>query len=365
MNDLFSKTKIGNIRLKNHFVKSATYEGRATFGGHLTPYIFRYYEHVAKGGAGLIITSFARILKNEKAKPKMIGIYEDSFISEYKKLVKLSHKHGTKIVMQISYGGNQTKTNTNFKNIFSPSGIACMKNGSKGTPISAEKINWLTDKFAQAALRAKNSGFDGVQIHAAHGYFLSQFLTPKYNRRIDKYGGNLENRSRIIFDVYNKIRKAVGKNFSVMIKINCEDFVKDGFKLNECIYVCKKLSALGIDAIEVSGGVLESRFNSFSKPNILEEKDEAIFKKQTMRIARAIKNTPIIMSGGLRSLNVIENIYKNSGVNFFSLARPLISEPDLIKRWEQGKRGKSRCISCRNCFGKNDNGNYYCVLDKK
>lgn len=348
MSILFDKVTINGMEIKNRFVRSATWEGMADDQGHPTERLLQYYEELAKGGAGLIITGYAYVLEEEKPSPKMLGIYNDAFISEYQVLTDLVHRYGSKIAMQIAYGGTQTTYQTENRIIWGPSNVAEKETGVIAQEMSKEDINTLIKAFGKAAARAKAANFDAVQIHAAHGYLLSQFLTPYHNRRKDEYGGSIANRARIIFAVYDEIRSAVGPDFPVLIKINCADFIDNGLTFAECLYVCKELSRKGIDAIEVSGGIKAAKELSFYRKKINSPEKEAYFKQEAAAIAAEV-NTPVILVGGLRSLEVIEEIAATTKISMFALSRPLIAEPDLIKRWQAGERQKAKCRSCNEC----------------
>ena len=185
---LFKKTKIGNMQVKNSFIKSATWEKRATEDGHMTEYLYNHYRELAKGGVGTIILSYAHVLPQEKPNPSMLGFYDDTFIDEYTKLTKIMHENKTKIVAQLVYGGNMTSYKVLGRDILSPSGIPIREGSPEGRPFNEKDVEELIKGFAMAAIRAKKSGFDGVQIHCAHGYFFSQVISPIYNKRDDQYG---------------------------------------------------------------------------------------------------------------------------------------------------------------------------------
>jgi len=345
---LFDKTMINKIELKNRFIRSSTWENMADEKGHLTDKLFKVYKDLAKGQVGLILTGYAFIMQNEQPNPGMMGIYNDSFIDEYKKLTDMVHSYGSKIVLQIAYGGTQTKYNTDKRIIWGPSAVPEMETGVVAKEMSKKDIKALIKAFGDAAARAKASGFDGVQIHAAHGYLLSQFLNPYHNQRNDEYGGRIENRARIIFEVYDEIRRRVGNDYAVLIKINCQDFVEKGLTFKESMYVCKELDKKGIDAIEVSGGTWAAKELGFSRPNINSPDKEAYFKSYAAQIAKEIK-APVILVGGLRSIETMECILAETAIDYFALSRPLIAEPDLIKRWYGWDRTKAKCVSCNRC----------------
>ena len=367
MKNLFEKTILKNINMKNRFIRAALWENLADNKGHITPELFKIYEELAEGGVSTIITGYAFVTKDEQPNPGMMGIYDDSFIEEYRVLTDMVHKNDANIIMQLAYGGSQTGLTPPSKVILGPSAIE--NKVSKVTPKEATKddIKFLIKSFANAALRVKKSGFDGVEIHIAHGYLLSQFLSPYYNQRTDEYGGSIDNRGKILFEIYEAIRKSVGIDYPVLIKINSEDFMEDGLTAEDSIYISKKLANLGVDAIEVSGG-------TFSDPNVINNnlffsrtklpfgKDrESYFKEHAAKLAEEV-NVPVILVGGNRHLDVMEDILNNTKIQYFSFGRPLTCEPNLVNRWVSGDTSKPKCVSCNKCFETYGNR---CILNKK
>lgn len=194
MKTLFEEAKIGKILVKNRFVRSATWENMTTEDDHLTKKLFDIYGELAKSEVGLIITGYANVVKEEQPNHGMMGIYDDSFIDGYKNLTELVHSFGSKIIMQVAYGGTKTTYNVGKRLIYAPSEIAEKSTNVVGKAMTKEEIVYIENTFADAAKRVKESGFDGVEIHAAHTYLINQFLSPYYNKRTDEYGGSLENR---------------------------------------------------------------------------------------------------------------------------------------------------------------------------
>ena len=340
MKTIFDKTNLANLNLKNRIFRSAVWENLAN-NGHMTEELFALYENLAKGGVGSIITSFSSVLENDLPAPNMLCIYDDSFIDDYIQLTEKVHSYGAKIFLQIVAGGSQGRNNINSgKTIYGPSAHKNPITGIEAVEMTQEDINNLVDQFKNAAIRAKKSGFDGIQIHAAHGYLLSQFLNPFYNKREDEYGGDVDGRARILIDVYLSIREVVGDDFIVGIKINCDDFEDEGLNFGESSWVCERLAMMGLDFIEVSGANPSRTISSSS--------EESYFKVFANIIAQNTQ-IPTILVGGNRGIDGMEEILNNSSIDYFSLARPFISEPNLVKRWEEGDTRKSKCISCNKC----------------
>lgn len=361
MSELFQKAFIGNMEMRNHFVRSATWEGMAGENGEVTEPLIEIYRDLAKGGVGLILTGYSFVTKRGKALFGKLGVDSDALIPGFKRLTEAVHEHGGKIVLQIAHGGSQGMFDTGMP-LEAPSAMKERATGNLPVEMSVNDIKRVINEFAEAAGRAKEAGFDGVEIHAAHGYLLSQFLSPYSNRRTDEYGGSIENRARIIFEIYDAVRGKVGRDYPVMVKINSSDFDGGaGLAPEDSLWVCKKLSDMGIDAIELSGGIFASGELMPARAGINSPEKEAYFRDYAGQFRPHLK-CPLILVGGLRSLDVMEDIYRNGSAQFFSISRPLISEPGLINRWQSGDRKKARCISCNKCFGAAINERkFYCV----
>ena len=311
----------------------------------------------------MILTGYAYISPEEQPNPRMKGIYDDSFIDEYRELTDKVHSHGSKIAMQIVFGGSQSHhPKAKSMNILAPSAVKNRVTGITPKEASKEDIRRIITLFGDAAVRAKKSGFDGVQIHAAHGYFLSMFLTPYYNRRDDEYNGDIHDRARMIYEVYDEVRSRVGKDFPVMVKLNFDDFMDEGEGLvfEDALEVFKRLDELGIDLMEVSA-TNESSGKGLApaRTKIASIKKQSYFRDATARIAEVV-SSPVVLMGGNRDITVMEEILSDSKIQFFSIARPLLSEPDLINKWQESKEYKPRCVSCNKCWLSEPNS---CVLN--
>lgn len=359
MKSLFEETMLADIPVKNRLIRSATYEGMADQQGHLTESLFQLYEELAKGEAGIIITSLAAVSTREKWIPWQLGIDKDIFIDEYKSLTNKVHAYGAKIIMQIAAIGTQTIAENNpDRPMWGPSAVADI--GYENTPLVMEQKEILafeTD-FAEAAMRAKKAGFDGIQLHAAHGYLLSKFLTPYYNRRNDQYGGDIKNRSRFLVETFQKIREQVGSEYPVLIKINAEDFMDNGMTFEDCKYVCKTLKKFGLNAIEMSGGSRSSRKGEgYSRTD---QRAHSYFFFYAEELQREV-GVPVIAVGGNRNIIEVDKLLNQSDINFFSFARPLIRERNLFSRWKEGDTAPAKCISCNRCsmFGNN-----HCIFNE-
>lgn len=362
---LFEETKIGKLTLKNRFIRSALWLKGAEKDGHLNNFILDSYEQLAKGGVGLIFTGYAYISVEEQPNPGMKGIYDDSFIDEYETLTARVHEHGAKIAIQIVFGGSQSHhPEADSMNILAPSAVENRVTSLLPKEAGKEELKRIVSLFGDAAERAKKAGFDGVQIHAAHGYFLSMFLTPYYNRRSDEYNGDIHNRARIIYEVFEEVRSRVGDDFPIMIKLNFDDFMDEGegLVLEEALQVFKRLDELGIDLVEVSATNESSgKGMAPARTRITSKEKQSYFREATANIAAQIK-APVVLMGGNRSMDVMQEILESTDIQYFSLARPLFSEPDLINKWQDSSDYKPRCVSCNKCWHSTPNS---CVLNGK
>lgn len=363
MKTLFEETKLGNITVKNRFVRSATWENMTTEDGHITEKLYKIYEDLAKGEVGLIITGYANVVKEEQPNPGMMGIYNDSFIDEYKKLTNLVHSYGSKIIMQIAYGGTKTTFNVGERVIFAPSEVAEKSTNVVGKAMTKEEIDYIVNAFADAGRRAKACGFDGIEIHGAHTYLINQFLSPFYNKRTDEYGGSLENRMRFLLEIYYKMRENVGDDFPILVKITASDFHEDGLTFDETRLICKKLEQSGIDAIEISGNIhgkaksmVGEVFDSY------QIQEEGYFLEYAKIISNEV-NVPIITVGGFKNIDTMENLLNYTNIDYVALSRPLLAEPFLIKRWKDGDKRPPICVRCSKC--RTPEGNYCTVYNKK
>jgi 2,4-dienoyl-CoA reductase-like NADH-dependent reductase (Old Yellow Enzyme family) len=231
--------------------------------------------------------------------------------------------------------------------------------------VTVEDIQEIVNAFGHAATRAKEGGFDGVQIHAAHGYLLSEFLSPAFNKRTDEYGGSVENRARALREVLKSIRDAVGDDFPVLVKLNCQDFIKGGLTLRDSLKVGAFLQEGRIDAIELSGGMRLSGNLSQYRLKIISEEKEAYFRHEAKAFKEKL-HVPLILVGGIRTFQLAERLVEDGYADYISMSRPFIREPSLVKRWESGDLRKATCVSDNRCFEPIRAGEgIYCVVEKK
>ncbi len=362
MSILFESSKINKMEIRNRFVRSATWEGMASEDGACTSQLLRLTTDLAKGGVGLIISSHAYVRKDGQAGPWQLGVYTDELVAGLKDMTRAVHDNGSRILLQIAHAGFFANDKLIGK---APLALSQVPEFSKSPRqvMSEEEIGNLVKAFGQAAKRAMNAGFDGVQIHAAHGYLLSQSLSPAFNKREDSYGGSIENRCRFLLEVLAEVRSIVGTDFPVLVKLNSEDCVEGGLTLKDSLQVGKMLQERGIDAIELSGGTFLSGVLSPSRSGISNTEREAYFRHAAKEFKSNIK-VPLILVGGNRSFELAEHLIEDGYADYISMSRPFIREPALINRWASGDLSRATCLSDNKCFGPAMAGKgIFCVVE--
>lgn len=318
-----------NVTIKNRLFKSAMSEQLGTVKHDPTQGLVNLYRTWALGGIGLCVTGNIMVDRHALGEPKNVVLDEKSDLSLFKNWATAGTANNTQLWAQLNHPGKQIP-NFICKEPVAPSAIS-LKNGlEKGfnTPraLAETEITNIIEKFATSAKLAKESGFTGVQIHGAHGYLVSQFLSPRHNQRTDKWGGSLENRMRFVLGVYQAVRANVGPQFPIGIKLNSTDFMKGGFSEEDSMAVVKALSAAGIDLIEVSGGTYESP--SMMGHRVSTKKREAYFLDYAEKL-RSTTTTPLVVTGGFRSAQGMTQALQSMATDFIGLARPLAVDPDL------------------------------------
>ncbi len=384
MSVLFEPMKIGKLEIANRFIRSATYYALSDDNGYISQANIDLVKELAANEVGLIVAGYAFVHNNGQIIADMDGIQDDDHIPSYKRMTSAVHDQGGKIMLQIVHGG--------------PAAISAALRGGDYLAVSLvdnmpaapripkvmneEDINNLINAFGQAGRRVQEAGFDGVQIHGAHGYLVSQFLSPRTNQRTDRWGGTLENRMRFVIEVARAIKKQVDDNFPVTIKLGAFDYldpvdipywgagpgkkeegspVQNGLlTVQEGAQVARALEKEGVSLIEISNGFLGKSSYKIHL-GITSPEKEAYFLKEA-KVVREATSGPLSLVAGMRSLPVMEGIIKSGVVDFISICRPLIREPGLIKRWKEGDTRPADCVSCGGCFNYMGKGKYriYC-----
>ncbi len=353
------------MNLRNRIVRSATWEGMCEPDGRPTKKLINFYRTLARGGVGLIMTGYAFVRPDGKQLPGKMGIHTDDFAEDYTTMTSAVHEAGGRIAIQLVHAGGQTDSGNAGRQPLAPSAVETGQFPEIPAELTPEEIQEIVAAFGEGARRARDWGFDAVQIHGAHGYLVNQFLSPLTNRRTDEYGGSIDNRARFLVEVYNAIRKKVGSDYPVLIKLNAADNLEGGLVIRDALFVARMLSELGIDAIEVSAGTPASGDESPARMKINRPEKEAYHLSLAKQI-KSVVSCPVMVVGGMRSHEVAEKAVAVEGMDYISMARPLIREPDLPNRWRDGDRSPATCISCNGCFMPGlKEGGIYCVVEKK
>jgi 2,4-dienoyl-CoA reductase-like NADH-dependent reductase (Old Yellow Enzyme family) len=349
MSVLFEHYKVGPMEIRNRFMRSATTSYWSDERGIVRPEIIDLYRSLAEGGVGLIIKGHLYVTDHGKAHRGMAGISSDEHVPMLRSLTDAVHENGGKIVAQINHAGIQSLTDR-----AGPS--EHHGEGWKARALSSEEVWSIVAAFGDASERAIEAGFDGVQIHGAHGYLISQFLSRLVNRRDDEWGDSLENRMRLLLEVYDEIRGRLGR-VPVLLKMNCDDFSPDGFTVEDSIRVAETICKRGLDVLEISGGgvgrqqELRDRARS-TDPGLA----EAAFAGHAVKIREATRPTPMALVNGIRSRRCMEAVVEKGVADLVSMSRPFIREPYLVKRLKSGQEAAT-CTTCDACrsrdvFGK-------------
>ncbi len=379
MKDIFEPCSIGNLALRNRIIRAATHEGMAYPDGTPTEDLVHAYTRLAAGGAGAIITGYVGVQQNGRTFPNMRMFDDDSYLPTYSSINSRLKQFHTPVILQIAHGGSRSMSAITRQQVVSASGRRRNDYGDAVREASEAEILTIIRSFVAAVVRAKAAGFDGVEIHAAHGYLLSEFISPVLNRRKDRWGGSTENRLRIVTEILSAVRKDIGGGFPLLVKMSGHDEFRHGLSGTEAVKIAQMLQAASCDAIEVSCGYGDFMHTvRMPKPPvdavlalIPRYRDMPAFKKRLFRfmapllarvrtplhnynipLAEHIRRNidiPVIAVGGIRSLQDIRTIILDKGIDCVSLSRPFIIEPDIVKRFEQGQE-RSRCIDCGYCL---------------
>ena len=317
--------------IKNRLFKSAMSEQLGTKTHDPKPGLAKLYGRWAEGGIGLSMTGNVMVDRGALGEPKNVVLDEKSDLTEFKNWAQAGKKNGSHIWPQLNHPGKQIP-NFIVDVPVAPSAIALTRGLEKGfnkpRALTEDEILVIIQKFATAAKLSMQAGFTGVQIHGAHGYLVSQFLSPRHNQRDDQWGGSLENRMRFVLSIYHAIRKEVGEDFPIGIKLNSADFMKGGFTEEDSMQVVKTLADVGIDLIEISGGTYEnpSMMGSDAKKSTIAR--EAYFLEYAEKV-RAMVDTPLVVTGGFRSSKAMQAALDTGATDFIGIARTTAVDPDF------------------------------------
>ncbi len=341
--NLFEPYRIGKLELRNRFVRSATWDGSADESGAVTDASIALYQKLGQGGVGLIVSGYAFVSSEGRAAPGQYGAYTDAMIPGLCQMVEAAHQKDSKIALQIVHAG----VNSAYLQRRGLPAHAVSPRTDTRSPhreMTDEEIESIIEDFARAAVRGREAGFDAIQLHGAHGYLMSQFISPLYNQRTDRWGGSPENRRRFHLEVVGRIRKTLGHDFPLLIKFGIQDDLEGGLPLDEGIDAARGMVSKGLDAIEVSLGVGSPR-------GVLRhgEPEKAALRDRSAALKKEV-DVPVILVNGIRSPGLAQDIVDKGEADLIAMCRPFIREPGLIARWERGDTTPAVCVSCGKCL---------------
>ncbi len=365
MSILFTPMKLGEVTVKNRFIHSACEDNMATENGQVTDEIINKLHRLSRGEVGLIIWSHLSVHPSGRTKKYQATIYDDTMIDGLSRAVGAVHREGGKIAFQLGHGGLQASKEMTGQSLMGPDSM------------TAAQIEEIISAFKPASERAVESEADAVQLHAAHGYLLNEFLSPFFNHREDEWGGSDENRFRILKEIISEIKSVLPHDFPLLIKLNTTDYTKkEGITPSMAVKYAEWLKALSINGLEISCGTsLGSPFNMCrgdvpademvkSFPESMQETMKSYFEslsgkfelkapyniEATKLIRPIFGDIPLFAVGGWRELKQMEEAVSKGDTDFISMCRPFIREPNLVKRFRDGKAVKSSCKNCNKCL---------------
>jgi len=358
---LFTVLRIGTIELANRTLRSATQEGAAELDvGRPTDAMAAFYARLAQGGVGLIVTGHVAVSREGRCNPTMSALYVENFVPAFAKMVEASHAAGVPMVCQLNHGGRQADPAGKGIRPLCPSAVKASNVDYTPEELSPEDIDRIIEDYGRAAGWCRQAGFDGVQIHSAHGFLVSQFNSPLTNRRTDRWGGTAQKRRSFAEAVYASMREQVGDGYPILVKQNVSDYHPDGLSEAEAIEICRMWEALGIAAIELSGGIGETIPEAFRAEQA--RKEEVVFFEREARAIREAVGCPLILTGGIRRRTTAERLLAEGVCDAVGLCRPMIREPDLPAKWRRGEKDSADCVSCGGCKASAERCNYCALL---
>jgi 2,4-dienoyl-CoA reductase-like NADH-dependent reductase (Old Yellow Enzyme family) len=354
---------IGRLVLKNRLVRAATSETMATDGGAATDELVHLYSNLARGGAGLIITGHIYVEPRGQYEPRQLGLDRDDRVAPLARVTETVHRHGGVIFAELSHAGSQSLIPQIVP--LAPSIVPNAIFARPPTEMTDADVRKVIADFGAAAARAKRAGFDGIHLHSGNGYLLAQFNSPHTNRRDDRWGGDAQRRMQFILDVYDAVREATGPDFPITARLGLADAVSDGLTLEDGLAIARQLAARGLAALEVTYGVMTS-YRENIRPYAGTTRWRAIadgmlhrafsapvpeaYYRPFARAAKSAVDIPIILVGGLRSTQAMDDVVSSGDADFLAMARPFVREPDLPNKITGGRRGPVDCVSCNICF---------------
>ncbi|MGQ9460416.1 MAG: oxidoreductase [Candidatus Bathyarchaeaceae archaeon] len=349
MDKLFEPFKIGTMELKNRIVMPPMGTNFSAEDGSVTQRLKNYYVERAKGGVGLIIIEGAYVEPRGKGSIRQLAVDHDNKIPGLKELATAVQANGAKVALQLFHGGRQSHSSIIGTQPVSASEVPCQLTGETPRALTVPEIKDIVEAFAEAARRAKEAGFDAVEIHGAHGYLINQFLSPLTNRRTDQYGGDVKKRARFLLEILECIREKVGNGYPVLCRINGDDYIEGGITLEEAKTIAKMLEAGSVNALHISGGIYDSPVPVTTAPM-------ALPRGNMIHLAAGIKEVvkvPIIAVGRINGPELAEKILRQGKADLVSMGRALLADPYLPKKAAAGALDEiNRCTACDECISR-------------
>ena len=348
MERLFERGRIGGLELKNRVVMPAMGCSLAEADGTAGEQIIRYYQARARGGVGLIITEITRIDDiTGVGTPCQLSVTDMKFIPGLVRLAEAVHAYGTKIFVQLHHPGNQTPARLLHGNQpVSASDVVCKTVGDPPRALETREVEQLVKQFVTGAVLAQKAGIDGVEIHAAHGYLVNQFLSPHTNKRTDRYGGDLMGRMRFVTEIIKGIQAYCGPKFPISVRMNGDDFIEDGIKLEEAVQMAVILEKLGVQCLNVSCGTYESGYTIIEPSSFAEG-----WKKHLAKAIKAHVSIPVIAVNNIKHPAAAEALLEEGVCDFVGVARGHLADAEWVNKARAGREGMIRkCIGCMECF---------------
>lgn len=355
MHNIFRPMKINKMIISNRFIRSATMDNLGK-QGMVTDKQIELYRKLSEGDIGLIIShGLFPTLEGQSSKGQL-GVHTDETIASLNKLVNAVHENGGKIAAQILHGGFWVRPEVAGFQPIGPSAVYIKETGQQVRELASDEIHELVDSFVQASRRIIEAGFDAVQLHAAHGWLLSAFLSPVMNKRTDEWGGSPAKRARLLYEICKGIRDAAGPEYPILVKLGLQDYHEGGKSLSEGIEVAKIIESASVDAIEISGGIEKERGYHIrlncTQPYYLQE----------CSMARKALSLPLILVGGMRRLQDMQSVLDEGIADAISMCRPFIRDPLIVRKFREGTTDYSDCNSCNLCIEQSRKGNIRCML---
>jgi len=324
MAHLLNPLQIGSIQLSNRLVMPPMATSKALPNGEVSQEILDYYADKSQGGyISLIIIEHSFVQLNGKASAQQLSIADDSMISRLRELATIIQNNGSKAMMQINHAGSAASYDIINTTPVAPSAIANPRKGSLPRELTRQELTELIDAFHHAARRTKKAGFDGIEIHSAHGYLLNQFFSPLTNYRTDEYGGNVHNRIRIHLEIIEAVRAAVGNDFPILLRLGASDYLEGGVTIDDSLVAAREFEKAGIDVLDISGG-----FSGYQVPGI---SGQGYFAP----LSEAIKNVvsiPVILTGGVTEPQAAERLLAEGKADLIGVGRAILKDSQWALR---------------------------------